>query len=772
MQAPARPLSPPAPPLAEALRALGIADCGPFVDGDATAGTETELHAAVRGAPGDVDLPRAVAESATVHDLRRRVDRGDASPRILSDIERFLEQNDDEVWDHSWVVVRLSKLHPQTLARFEADLRRDALDAASPLRTDAERFRTTRGGEPCARVPVSYVLRLALLDAAARWDDASRRSLAEKLAGHFLNDNSSPETHSFHVVGLEPGVGGRDVADEMALRYLVSQLLAAWANEVWDARADGQEVLTYFASHTPERQRALNRAVPDAFYRELFMSPCLSGWRHGEDKHRYMHLCHEVMSRSHLNALPRLRDAGLLGRNLVVLPDTSTTALQNNGTHISLGSRRMTRAVASGEASEADEKVVTDLAIKISECFLPLFVGLYAADPMRLEFADFHPERLLGYLVHELSGSDLRRVWWRWRHKAGLGRLGRSWTPFGPPVWDAAWAKALRLPGDCVVDYRLLDYLTALPSTERTGAFDGTVGNQQRLKRELAEMGVFDDRMSFYAPIKNREQGRIGFSGVEWRTWSAFPSFADDAGPAVDLQWLVTAYAYELVRTGRVTHADIPDDPASESERRLLLFSAAIGLRTFTIRRESKNRWLLGLLQRTAGVRRSKRYRDAWKVELDAFRHALLRAIREDAPGVVEAVRGDEALRETHARIGSARAASERLASDVCQRLGASSPLAADASRFNAAAERHARLDARQRHIDEAFDALERRRQRHPDVVDATSWAATRRRLQRTLVRGRPRGEDLALALRVLLDLEAATARRADHSSPAMEATA
>lgn len=767
MQAPARLSDRSSPSLEEALDALGIADRAPFVDGDATAGTETELHAAVRGSALAVDLPREVRDSATVHDLRRRVARGDASPRILSDIERFLDQNEDEVWDHSWVVVRLSRLHEATRRRFEADLRRDLDDPDSAFRTDAARFRVQRYGEACARIPVSYVLRLALLDVSARWGDSARSRLATNLADHFLNDNSSPETHSFHVVPLERGVGGRDVADEMAVRYLTSQLLAAWANEAWETRDDGQEVLTYFASHTPERQRVLNRAVPDAFYRELFMSPCLSGWRHGEDKHRYMHLCHEVMSRSHLNALPRLRDAGLLGRNLVVLPDTSTTALQNNGTHISLGSRRMTAARKSGRATHAHEKVVTDLVIKVSEVFLPLFVGLYASDPVRLEFADFHPERLLGYLVHELSGSDLRRLWWRWRHKAGIGRLGRSWTPFGPPQWDAALAKALRLPGDCVLDYRLLDYLTALPSTARHGAFDGTVGNQDRLKRELAELGIFDEHMSFYAPIKNREQARIGFSGVEWRIWSTFPSFSRDAGPAVMLQWLVTAYAFELVRSGQITHADIPDDPSSESERRLLMFSAAIGLRTFTVRRSSRNRWMLKLLERTPGVRRSKRYRNDWKVELDAFRATLLRTLRHDTPHLVEALGAGEALRDASARIAESGSAAARHCRDICERVGASTPLAVDAARFNVAAERHARVEARQRHVEEALDAVDRLSARHSGAVEPRGWQSVRAGLERTLVRGRPRLEDIERGLQAVIQLEAAARATAEPDTAA-----
>ena len=72
------------------------------------------------------------------------------------------------------------------------------------------------------------------------------------------------------------------------------------------------------------------------------MSPCLSGWDRGEAKQEYMHLCHEVLSRSHINAVAKLHDAGIITNNLVVLPNTSNISLANNGTHVSLGSLELT----------------------------------------------------------------------------------------------------------------------------------------------------------------------------------------------------------------------------------------------------------------------------------------------------------------------------------------------------------------------------------------------------------------------------------------------
>jgi hypothetical protein len=126
---------------------------------------------------------------------------------------------------------------------------------------------------------------------------------------------------------------------------------------------------------------------------------------------RYMHLCHTVLSRSQLNAVIKLREAGIIVNNLVVLPSTSNISLANNGTHISLGSRLLTRLMQDPHSGYGplEEKHYGDLAIKIVEHFLPLFVGTYSAAPYRIDFMDFHPERVLGFLPHELDFTHLRK---------------------------------------------------------------------------------------------------------------------------------------------------------------------------------------------------------------------------------------------------------------------------------------------------------------------------------------------------------------------------
>jgi hypothetical protein len=145
------------------------------------------------------------------------------------------------------------------------------------------------------------------------------------------------------------------------------------------------------------------------------MSPCLSGWDKGEDKHAYMGLCHRVLSLSQMNTLPKLKESGIITRNLIVLPNTSNISLANNGTHISLGSSILTSLMKDGSRglTLADEKYVGDLVIKIVEHMLPLFVGTYSAAPYRMDFKDFHPETALGFLPHELDFTHLRMIWRR-----------------------------------------------------------------------------------------------------------------------------------------------------------------------------------------------------------------------------------------------------------------------------------------------------------------------------------------------------------------------
>lgn len=689
------------------LRALGAP---PFLEGDVSAGSETELQAAVEGGREEADLPRSIEASAYFDAVRRRAEAGEAPRSAVADLERFLADSGG-VWENSWVRFPRSALGAYASAVLERDFLADKGDPSQGARSDLHRFVVKERGEEQVRVPVSYLLKVALADLVdpARTPAVVHRA-GERMLAHFLSDNTSPETLSFHLAALRPETGGgRAIARETARRLLLSNLLTMYANARFGLGAAGQRASVYLSPCPPHRQRALNDLIPDAFYRELFMSPCLSGWDRGEQKHRYMHLCHEVLSRSRLSAVRRLREAGIITRNLVVLPNLSNVSLANNGFHLSLGSRALTEARRAGAVTEAEEKRIGDLVIKAVEHFLPLFVGAYSAAPYRLGFADFHPELALGFLPHELEPAHLRMIWRRWKKKAKFKVFGRPVTPFGPAAVDAALAKLCGFKGDFVPDFRLIDYFAALPGTRRSPAFDGRPGNHDRLKRELAEIGIFDARMSFYALYRQREFAQVGFSGFEGRHYSLFENIEEDFGRAADLQTLVTAYAYKRIAAGTLRHADVPDDPFSESERRQVFFGAAIGVPTFFLRRDGPNRFLRDIAARAARTRPSGRYPGNLRVYNDGYRRALAALLREDAADLIERLGMEETMADLEARLADPeeRSAAGRLTRGALETLGAKAPLDADAQDFNAAAERYYRTDLRALHMADALRALE-----------------------------------------------------------------
>ena len=239
-----------------------------------------------------------------------------------------------------------------------------------------------------------------------------------------------------------------------------------------------------------------------------------------------------------------------------------------------------------------EEKRLGDLAIKIFEHFLPLFVGTYSAAPYRIDFAQFHPELLLAFLPHELDFTHLRLMWREWKEKAKLKVLGRPATPYGPVWLDNTISGIFRLRGDLVPDYRLLNYPVAWLATEHASALDGEPGNIARLAAELDQLGIVDRRMSFYMPLRLRQIQDAGYSGFEARYYSLFPSYDRDMAPATDLQQLLLAAAYQMALQGAVGHEQIPDDPTSESERRQPFFFSAAGLPAFYVHKRTRNELL------------------------------------------------------------------------------------------------------------------------------------------------------------------------------------
>ena len=682
----------------------------PFAAKDTTSGNETELQVVVAGKKDCVDLPVRIEESNYYANILRRAAAGELTRKSVTDLEAFIASNQNDIWENSWVRFPMMQLGRRARRVLERDLLVDKSDAAQGYRSDLDQFMFRKDGQEFIRIPVSYLLKLSLADVVDSpcvprllTDDADR------LMDHFLSDNTSPETYSFHLSPIcREGGMGISLAKETAKRFLLTQLLVLYANERFGLRASGQRAMVFFSPHPPIRQKKLNACISDAFYREIFMNPCLSGWRMGEAKQQYMHLCHQVLSRSQLNAVAKLREAGIITSNLVTLPNTSNISLANNGVHISLGSRRLSALMAQRESgwNGSDEKYAGDLTIKILEHFLPLFTCSYSAAPYRLDFSDFHPEQVLGFLPHELDFTHLRMLWRRWRKKARLKILGQPITPFGPAWIDKALSSIFRLRGDFIPDYRLVDYLVALMSTEKSPALDGTLQNHERLKHDLSDLGVFDRSMSLYSFVRLREFSAVGYSGFESRYYSLFPSFRGDMAKALEVQNLLHALAFKYMAQGRVTHDHVPDDPFIESERRQITFGCAVGIPTFFVRHDTHNQFLKYLLSNVRRVRQSRRYPGYLRVHHAEYRRALLDVIRRDAADLIEMFGMEETMADLERRISDPdhESAFGSLQSGIVQKAGGRSPMSLTADELNTAAEGYYRDDLRKEHFREAWD--------------------------------------------------------------------
>ncbi len=684
----------------------------PYALSDVTMGCENELQCAVLGPKEDVDLPRSITESNYYQNIINRAAAGETSAKVIRAFEAHIHQNPENVWENSWVRFPRRVLNDYAAGVFDHDLLADKTNPAGPQRPDISRFSFICDKEAWVRIPVSYLLKLSLADAIGdRTSDPLIRQIGTKYLDHFLNDNTSPETFSFHPVPCnsetEKGCG---IAKETLARYLLSQCLMDYANTKFDLLANNQRAVIYFAPNPPVRQKQLNRLISDSFYRELFMSPCLSGWDRGNEKYTYMNLCHQVMSRSQLNAVKKLKEANIITNNLVVLPNISNISLANNGTHLSIGSRKISGLLSSGisEFTARDEKHIGDLAIKVVEHFLPLFVGTYSAAPYRLEFSDFHPENALGFLPHELDFTHLRMIWRRWKKKANLKVFGRPVTPFGPELLDKTFSSLLRLKGDFVHDFRLIDYFMSVKSTDRSPALDGKIGNDIRLKKDLADLGVFDSCMSLYLLYKNRPFADMGFSGFEGRHYSLFENITHDMGQAANLQTLITALAFKYIFTKQVSHCSIPDDPTLESERRQIFFGSAIGIPTFFIHKKSNNRFMQKIIQKTGKTRSSRRYPGYFRIYYHEYKKALIRIIKEDAADLIEMGGLEETIDDLSERMESWNtcSAAGRLTNGILDQANAKTPMKLPADEFNTAAERYYREVLRKNHINEAFDCL------------------------------------------------------------------
>ncbi len=311
-------------------------------------------------------------------------------------------------------------------------------------------------------------------------------------------------------------------------------------------------------------------------------------------------------------------------------------------------------------------------------------------------------------MPHELDYTHLRMIWRRWKKKARLKILGRPVTPFGVDFLDKAISLLFRAKGDFVADFRLLDYLVTLRSTEKSPALDGKLGNEERLKKDLSDLGVFDQEMSLYLLYRLREFRKVGFSGFEGRHYSLFENLEHDMADATNLQTLVTALAYKLALQGKITHSHIPDDPFTESERRQVFFGSAIGLPTFFIFNNTRNLFMKSIMKRTRGVRFSRRYRGYLRVYNRQYRLALIDLLIHEASDLIEILQLEGTVADLKARLENPQefSAAGKLTTGILESTGANSPMNLAADEFNLASERYDRTVLKKRHLVEAMRFL------------------------------------------------------------------
>lgn len=171
---------------------------------------------------------------------------------------------------------------------------------------------------------------------------------------------------------------------------------------------------------------------------------------------------------------------------------------------------------------------------------------------------------------------------------------------------------------------------------------------------------------------------------------------------------LVTAFAFKLIAAGAVRHADVPDRPFIESERRHILFGAAIGLPTFFVDSETENAFLERIVKRTRNRRSSGRYPGRVRVHHHEHRLTLLETLEDEAADLVDAMGLRETLRDLRKRLADPEArAGALLTRGALEEIGARNAFRVRAEDFNLASARFYSGKLRLRQLAEALDRLE-----------------------------------------------------------------
>ncbi len=659
----------------------------PFHPGDVLLGTETELNAFVSGKAKDIDLAREITDSVFYAQARYDSKAIGKATRTLRILNEFLEQNDTAVWDYSWVSFGENLLCDFAKEIFEHDLLHDRLTPESGSRSDIGSFyRETFGGRHI-RVPLSYLLKLALADYIGRHGQKNIDSLPFLLRclESFSNDNTAPETISFYLESVTPS--SREIGSEIAARYFLCHLLMEYAGHQFGLKESGQDAGVCGSPLPPSRLRRLNEGLSDNFFRKLFMNPCLSGWNRGEEKLRYMERCHDVLSRSKFHSSRRLSDLDIVSEasDSAAL---STTSLLNNGIHASMSSRMLGRALGASKSRyrARHEKHYGDLVARCFEHCVPLFVGTYTAAPYIFESTSFNPQRALAYLPAQLHPTHLRAICQAW-FRSDTGGRRREFVP----------------------DLRLLDYLVNPLATFDQSALDGKNGNHEAHKGDLHELGIFDSGLATYLLFRPREKARVGYTGFEARFFSSFPSVKNDFRPAVTLQALLTSFIYQLIAEEALTDTSIPSDPFSESERRQFVFAAAAGLTDVPVKRRNENAFLKRILRFVPESNRDSRSSSEFlSVSIESYLLGIIALLRKEGARVVAMYEADELLADLEARIRDpwSNSAAGRITSAVLKKAGNAALEEISAEHFNALAEAYYREEAKEAVLAESVEIL------------------------------------------------------------------
>ncbi len=136
----------------------------PFSPDDTTAGTETELQASVKGNRFVVDLPRFIENSNYYTNMVKRTMSGDMPKKIVSELDKYLMSNTDNIWENSFVRFKRTRLNGFADAVLFRDMLADKKNRSGGSRSDINKFIIRERGEEYIRIPISYLLKIALAD--------------------------------------------------------------------------------------------------------------------------------------------------------------------------------------------------------------------------------------------------------------------------------------------------------------------------------------------------------------------------------------------------------------------------------------------------------------------------------------------------------------------------------------------------------------------------------------------------------------------------------